>query len=255
MGNLTIRNFDDSVVETLKTQTKANQRSLGAEVRYVLPRGKYALRYQYKTPLLRVVLALALSLPLLSQIVRATTVIEQSFSSLVHDAEVIAIGTVTAIETEWDTQKKAPFTLVTFSDLEVLKGEAGQTELTLHFLGGPTPDGLIMQIAGVPQFSMGERNVVFSVGNQYQAVPLVGMWQGVYRVVFDAEREVETIYNHASQPVTTLPTEEGGILHDEAPIVSFDPAQDRQEHKGSRPEAMSLETFTQRIEQELQNEQ
>ncbi len=36
MGNLTIRNLDDGVIETLKTQAKANQRSLEAEVRYVL---------------------------------------------------------------------------------------------------------------------------------------------------------------------------------------------------------------------------
>ncbi len=36
MGNLTIRNLDDVVIETLKAQAKANQRSLEAEVRYVL---------------------------------------------------------------------------------------------------------------------------------------------------------------------------------------------------------------------------
>ena len=207
----------------------------------------YTLRYHCKTLLLWVVFAVALSFLLSSQIVRATTVIQQSFSSLVQDAEVIVIGTVSAIETEWDAQKKAPFTLVTFSDLEVLKGDESQTEITLHFLGGPTPDGLVMQIAGVPQFNVGERNVVFSVGNQYQAVPLVGMWQGVYRVVFDAERGIETIHNHAGQPVTTLPTEEGGILHDEAPIV--------QEQKDGQQEVMSLNTFTRLIEQEMHNGQ
>lgn len=36
MGNLTIRNLDDGVIETLKAQAKVNQRSLEAEVRYVL---------------------------------------------------------------------------------------------------------------------------------------------------------------------------------------------------------------------------
>ena len=36
MGNLTIRNLDDGVIETLKAQAKANQRSLEAEIRYVL---------------------------------------------------------------------------------------------------------------------------------------------------------------------------------------------------------------------------
>ena len=36
MGNLTIRNLDDQVIAALKAQAKANQRSLEAEVRYVL---------------------------------------------------------------------------------------------------------------------------------------------------------------------------------------------------------------------------
>ena len=36
MGNLTIRNLDDRVIDALKAQAKANQRSLEAEVRYML---------------------------------------------------------------------------------------------------------------------------------------------------------------------------------------------------------------------------
>ncbi|MDE0154861.1 MAG: hypothetical protein OXS28_04565 [Gammaproteobacteria bacterium] len=36
MGNLTIRNLDDNVIETLKAQARTNQRSLEAEIRYML---------------------------------------------------------------------------------------------------------------------------------------------------------------------------------------------------------------------------
>ena len=36
MGNLTIRNLDDRVIDALKAQAKANERSLEAEVRYML---------------------------------------------------------------------------------------------------------------------------------------------------------------------------------------------------------------------------
>ena len=36
MGNVTIRNLDDRVIDALKAQAKANQRSLEAELRYVL---------------------------------------------------------------------------------------------------------------------------------------------------------------------------------------------------------------------------
>ena len=36
MGTVTIRNLDERVIDALKAQAKANQRSLEAEVRYVL---------------------------------------------------------------------------------------------------------------------------------------------------------------------------------------------------------------------------
>ena len=36
MGNLTVRNLDDRVIEGLKAEAKANERSLEGEVRHVL---------------------------------------------------------------------------------------------------------------------------------------------------------------------------------------------------------------------------
>lgn len=174
---------------------------------------------------------------------RATTVLEKSFSALVQEAEVIAVGTVSAIATEWDEDREAPFTLVTFSDVDILKGEAA-TALTLRFLGGPTPDGSILRIAGVPQFTIGERNVLFVAGNDHYAVPLIGIWQGVYRVVFDSTRGVDTIHTHAGQPLTTLPAGSAqglALSHDSYSAALSDSPQD----------GMSLETFTQFIEQEV----
>ncbi len=190
--------------------------------------------------------SVALSLLLLPLPAGATSVLEYSFPSLVQEAEVIAVGTVTAIETAWDADNQVPHTFVTFSHLEVLKGKADQTELTLRFFGGPTPDGDIMQIAGVPQFAVGERSVIFCVGNNRQAVPLVGIWQGIYRVVFDAERGVDTIHDHAGRPVTTLPTTDVGILHDESHSASAWAAQTE-----ATPETMTLPTLVRQIEQEL----
>ena len=206
----------------------------------------YMLRYHWKWACL-LVLPLAVGGLLLTRLVWATTVLEVSFSTLVQEAEIIAIGTVTAIETGLDAEQGAPFTLVTFSDLEVLKGDDTQTELTLDLLGGPTPDGGILEVVGAPQFNLGERNVLFITGNQHHAVPLVGMWQGMYRVLFDDERGIETIHNHAWQPVTMLPTREGGIL-------TYEAASRVQEQTDQPPEAMSLDTFSQQIAQELQHD-
>ncbi|MYL06686.1 MAG: hypothetical protein F4012_07715 [Gemmatimonadales bacterium] len=38
MGNLTVRNLDDSVIERLKAQARENGRSLEGEIRHVLKR-------------------------------------------------------------------------------------------------------------------------------------------------------------------------------------------------------------------------
>ena len=91
----------------------------------------------------------------------ATSVTEFTFTDLVAQADVIAVGTVTSISEQWDAEKKAPLTLVTFSNLTAVKGSPGSS-FTLEFLGGTMPNGLVMMIPGVPQFTVGEKAVVFS---------------------------------------------------------------------------------------------
>ena len=173
-----------------------------------------------------------------------TTVLEKSLTDLVQEADTVVVGTVSAIEAEWDAASETPFTYVTFTDLDILKGETDQTELILQFLGGPRPDGTVLQIAGVPQFAVGERNVLFVTGNGHHAVPFVGLWQGVYRVVFDPDRDTETVYTHTMQPLTALPVGGGNILHDEGPDGHHAQAL----HSGV---PMALEDFTQQIVEEM----
>ena len=172
----------------------------------------------------------------------ATTVLEKDFADLVQEADTIIVGTVTAIAA--DQRHETPVTLVTFADLDILKGDPHQEELTVQMLGGPAPDGMRLHIAGVPAFHLGDRLVVFIVGNETQAVPFVGMWQGVYRVVQDLERETDVMADHAGRPLTTLPQRsQRGIVHDGEPSL--------QTQTGP---ALTLEAFTQSIEEELGEE-
>lgn len=131
---------------------------------------------------------------------RATSVTEFTFTDLVTQADVIAVGTVTDIRDHWDAEKKAPFTLVTFSNLTVVKGSPGNS-FTLEFLGGPMPNGLVMVIPGVPQFIVGEKAVVFCAGNRRDFCPLVGIWQGILRVMTDPQRKVETVSDNFRVPI------------------------------------------------------
>src|SRR5262245_8805885 len=138
-----------------------------------------------------------------SNSVQATSVTEVSFSDLVQRAEVIAVGTVSEIKEQWDETRKAPLTLVTFSDLTVLKGNPG-TSMTLEFLGGHTPKGLVLMIPGVPQFTVREKTVVFCAGNRRDFSPLVGVWQGLLRVRTDPQSGIETVSDNFRAPITKI---------------------------------------------------
>ena len=146
----------------------------------------------------------------------ATSVTEFTFTDLVAQADVIAVGTVTNISEQWDAEKKAPLTLVTFSNLTAVKGSPGSS-FTLEFLGGTMPNGLVMMIPGVPQFTVGEKAVVFSAGNHRDFCPLVGIWQGVLRVVTDPQRGVETVSDNFRVPVMKI---EGGKFVKRSPYTA-----------------------------------
>jgi hypothetical protein len=147
---------------------------------------------------------LVMSLLLPTSSIWATTAIEQTFADLVHRADVIAVGTVTGIGEEWNTAQQAPFTLVTLSQLTVVKGTVAGNSITLHFLGGHTPDGMLLTIPGVPRFTMGDKVVVFCAGNRRDFCPLVGIWQGLLRVAFDSQRGVETVHDDSHRPIARI---------------------------------------------------
>ena len=135
---------------------------------------------------------------------RAASVLKVTFSQVVDRAELIAVGTVSAIEDRWDAERGLPFIHVTFSDIEILKGTAPGGELTLQFLGGLEPGGLRLTISGMPRFTVKQRAVVFSAGNGVYACPLVGWWQGLYRVVFDHERNDLIVADHGGRHVVAF---------------------------------------------------
>ena len=143
---------------------------------------------------------------------RATTVEPLTLSEVVDGAEVIAVGTVSAITDTWDTERETPLTEVTFSVLEVLKGEIGGAELTLQFLGGASPGGARLAVAGMPQFAVGDRTVLFSAGNGIEACPLVGWWQGLYRLFYDAGQDAFTVADHAGRPVVGIDGGAGNLV-------------------------------------------
>ena len=116
---------------------------------------------------------------------QATTVKRMAFSEVIGDAAVIAAAEVVAIDSVWDAERGIPYTEVVFLGDRPLKGEIGAgQELRLRFQGGTAPNGLTLKVSGMPAFRLYQRVVLFSAGgiDDQRACPLVGWWQGLYRL-------------------------------------------------------------------------
>jgi len=140
----------------------------------------------------------------------ATVVVPTDLGELSGDALVIARGRVVALDARWSGDRRRVETLVTLEAERYLKGAFGPV---LQFR---VPGGRIGRyrsvLVGAPEFLVGQRVVVF-LGARGPAVPYVlGLGQGVFRVVPGAGGWVVT-------PPVILPASGGP-----ARIVRGDPA-------------------------------
>jgi len=140
-----------------------------------------------------VLAALAVTLP-----ASAMVVVQRDFADLVARAEQIVVGTVIDVR-EHDDPAAGPVTYVTVSALRVLKGDARDT-LTLRFSGGAS-GAVAVHIPDMPTFAVGDRAVLFVAGNGRDVCPLVGVWQGRFRVRFDSARGTEVVETDDRAPV------------------------------------------------------
>ena len=113
------------------------------------------------------------------------TVIAPTFDELVSKASLIFVGETVEARSVWETtrENRRIVTIVTFDVVRVIKGSVGlRTQLT--FLGGRVGDEG-MEIAGMPKFQSGDRDVLFVSAERSVASPLVGMWHGRFRLEQD----------------------------------------------------------------------
>jgi hypothetical protein len=113
-----------------------------------------------------------------------TTVIPPTFDALVSGANSVFVGEVMAVRSRWITSPRgrAIMTDVTFRVEDVWKGTVGAVTM-LEFMGG-TVDGMTMEVVGMPQFEVGQRNVLF-VSGERSVSPLVGFMYGRMKVERD----------------------------------------------------------------------
>ena len=163
---------------------------------------------------------LALTLP-----VRATLIVPADLGELSRDARAIVRGRVAALDAQWTEDRGTIETIVTLEVEHYIKGAFGPT-LRFRVPGGDL--GRFRSIVvGAPEFAVDERVVVF-LGARGPSVPYVlGLSQGVFRVVRAGD--------HAGwfvTPPAMLPATAGAV-----PIVRGDPSR----------RALPLDDFEQRV--------
>ena len=116
---------------------------------------------------------------------RATSFVATDLGELTRDARTIARGVVVAVDSRWSDDRSRIETLVTLEAEQYLKGSFGPT---VQF---SVPGGRVGRyrsiVVGAPQFTTGDRVVVFLAGSAPNLPHVIGLSQGLFRVVSDSE--------------------------------------------------------------------
>jgi hypothetical protein len=149
--------------------------------------------------LLTLVVCLALPRP-----AAPTTVIPPTFDELVARAESVFVARVVAMRSSWIDSRsgRAIVTDVTFAIERTLKGPT-YAERSLEFLGGTVGEDTL-RVAGMPEFHVGDRDVLFVADSGRPASPLVGFMYGRFRVQRDAPTGTEMIRTHDGRPLASV---------------------------------------------------
>jgi hypothetical protein len=111
----------------------------------------------------------------------AITVAPISFRQLVDESSVVVYGRVADVRGQWTDDRQGIDSLVRLDALQVIKGRAGE-HVTFKTPGGEA-GGRIHLLPGAPSFREGDLVLVFLGGGGAAYPRLVGLTQGVFRVM------------------------------------------------------------------------
>jgi len=163
----------------------------------------------------------AASVIALNATARATTVIPPSFDQLVSQAQLIFQGTVTNVRSQWagEGANRHIESYVTFHVEENLKGTQGESYVMRMYGGTVGEDS--MGISDAPVFNVGDHDILFVENNGTQAIPLVGIMHGRFKLTRDSSG-TEIVTKNEGQPVKRV--ERLGTVAEEGEAAStFEP--------------------------------
>ena len=156
---------------------------------------------------------------------QATTVMRLSLDQMVQHSRYVYLGEVVNVSNEVKEENGGltPYTKVTVEVLDSYKG-ALSGKRNLWFYGGEL-DGYTHVIADMPSFAPGEQAVFFD-SDKPSVSPLVGMFQGLYRVM--EVNGQKRVFDHLRRPVTGM--SEGFVKVARLPFKSNTAGQNQMEN-------------------------
>ena len=170
---------------------------------------------------MRVLCACVLSLSLGAASARATVLVPADLGELSRESLAIARGRVVSVRAQWTDNHRAIETIVSLEVEEYLKGSLGAA-VEFRVPGGRL--GRYRSIfVGAPEFAVDQQVVVF-LGAQAPSVPhVLGLSQGVFRVVPNAGGTGWMVTPPAMMPVTTtMPVVRGAATRQPMALAEFE---------------------------------
>ena len=193
--------------------------------------------YRYVAIVCLLTWTLLYAVPIVGAMAASPQVLATPLSQQVKNSDLIFYGVVTKLENAvlgpgpGSEDGPLPHTYVTYQIQETLKGRSADGgSFTLRFLGGPMPDGRHLETSDMPQFKVGEQDLLFVWKNTESDCPLVDCQNGRFRVLKNH------VYGHNGHPVVGF--QEGIFLYGKRETGSSEP--------------LTLEQFKARIMEEMQ---
>ena len=133
---------------------------------------------------------------------------------LVARSDIVVIGTVATVRSDWHSTRKIVFTGIKLEVDEVLKGSVTANSLNFYQTGGRS-GAVVSAIAGTPVFDPQERVLLFLYMNREGRLAVVGLFQGKFSIEMDSSSGQQMVVRRVPgvlQPLDKIPLEQARRL-------------------------------------------
>ena len=196
----------------------------------------------YRFNRVRMVVGWVLVLAFAAIPLQATSVVPPQFAELVNKSDYVVRGRVKALsyEDRMSGGRELIFTKIEIEVLEVIAGTPPES-VVLVMLGGKSGDRELV-VAGVPQFKVGDEDILFVQGNGRNFYPLYAVMHGKYPVKRDQATGRRFVTRSNEVPL-------GDVAEIALPVAEGSAAT-LQKRLRRTTDAMTPEDFIQRIKQQ-----